>query len=203
MAHAEAYKDPGTPEEQTRRTFMANAVIAMGGVIGLGHRDPAHHLARPVLRRDERPVVDAHPDAGRGVQEGHRPAGEGHLRRPRDERVFRRDRHRAVRVGREDHRGADASGASRSLRGRGQGAVSGRRDGLRDLQPDLPASRLQIRLEPGPEQIHLPVPRIGVQRARQARGGSRRCAGSIRCRCATIKAKCRSRGSNTSSTRRR
>ncbi|GAC1573774.1 MAG: hypothetical protein NVS3B7_05330 [Candidatus Elarobacter sp.] len=36
MAHAESYKDPGTPEEQTRRTFMANAVIALGGVIGLG-----------------------------------------------------------------------------------------------------------------------------------------------------------------------
>ena len=35
-AHAEAYKDPGTPEEQTRRTFMANAVVALGGVIGLG-----------------------------------------------------------------------------------------------------------------------------------------------------------------------
>ena len=36
MAHAEAYKDPGTPEEQTRRVFMANAVVALGGVIGLG-----------------------------------------------------------------------------------------------------------------------------------------------------------------------
>ena len=36
MAHAEAYQDPGTPEEQTRRTFMANAVVALGGVIGLG-----------------------------------------------------------------------------------------------------------------------------------------------------------------------
>lgn len=36
MAHAEAYKDPGTPAEQSRRTFMANAVIAVGGVIGLG-----------------------------------------------------------------------------------------------------------------------------------------------------------------------
>jgi menaquinol-cytochrome c reductase iron-sulfur subunit len=35
MAHAEAYKDPGTPEEQSRRTFMANAVMALGGVIGL------------------------------------------------------------------------------------------------------------------------------------------------------------------------
>jgi menaquinol-cytochrome c reductase iron-sulfur subunit len=35
MAHAEAYKDPGSPEEQTRRTFMANAVVALGGVIGL------------------------------------------------------------------------------------------------------------------------------------------------------------------------
>ena len=36
MAHAEAYNEPGSPEEQSRRTFMANAVIALGGVIGLG-----------------------------------------------------------------------------------------------------------------------------------------------------------------------
>lgn len=36
MAHAEAYQDPGTPDEQSRRTFMANAVVAIGGVIGLG-----------------------------------------------------------------------------------------------------------------------------------------------------------------------
>lgn len=36
MSHAEAYQDPGTPEEQSRRTFMANAVIALGGVIGIG-----------------------------------------------------------------------------------------------------------------------------------------------------------------------
>lgn len=36
MAHAQAYTESGTPEEQTRRTFMANAVIALGGVIGLG-----------------------------------------------------------------------------------------------------------------------------------------------------------------------
>jgi menaquinol-cytochrome c reductase iron-sulfur subunit len=36
MAHAEAYKDPGTPEEQSRRTFMVNAVLGLGGVISLG-----------------------------------------------------------------------------------------------------------------------------------------------------------------------
>ena len=36
MSHAEAYKDPGTPEEQSRRTFMANATIALGSVIGIG-----------------------------------------------------------------------------------------------------------------------------------------------------------------------
>jgi menaquinol-cytochrome c reductase iron-sulfur subunit len=36
MAHAESYIDPGTPEEQSRRTFMVNAVVALGGVIGLG-----------------------------------------------------------------------------------------------------------------------------------------------------------------------
>ncbi|MHB8145713.1 MAG: Rieske 2Fe-2S domain-containing protein, partial [Vulcanimicrobiaceae bacterium] len=31
-----AYDDPGTAEEMTRRTFMANATLAIGGVIGLG-----------------------------------------------------------------------------------------------------------------------------------------------------------------------
>jgi menaquinol-cytochrome c reductase iron-sulfur subunit len=31
-----AYDDPGTHEEVTRRTFMANATIAIGGLIGLG-----------------------------------------------------------------------------------------------------------------------------------------------------------------------
>lgn len=36
MGHSEAYKDDGTPEEQSRRTFMVNAVVALGGVIGLG-----------------------------------------------------------------------------------------------------------------------------------------------------------------------
>lgn len=36
MAHAESYQDPGTPEEQSRRTFMAQAVLTLGGVIGLG-----------------------------------------------------------------------------------------------------------------------------------------------------------------------
>jgi menaquinol-cytochrome c reductase iron-sulfur subunit len=35
MGHAEAYKDDGTPQEQSRRTFMVNAVVAMSGVIGL------------------------------------------------------------------------------------------------------------------------------------------------------------------------
>ena len=32
---AQAYQDPGTPEEQSRRQFMANATIAVGGIIGL------------------------------------------------------------------------------------------------------------------------------------------------------------------------
>lgn len=34
-AHAQAYLDPGTPEEQSRRAFMANATIVLSGVIGL------------------------------------------------------------------------------------------------------------------------------------------------------------------------
>ncbi len=35
MAHAKAYEDPGTPEEQSRRQFMANATVVLGNVIGL------------------------------------------------------------------------------------------------------------------------------------------------------------------------
>ncbi len=35
LSEAEAYKDPGTPEAITRRKMMANAVVAVGGVIGL------------------------------------------------------------------------------------------------------------------------------------------------------------------------
>jgi len=32
---AQAYQDPGTPEEQSRRQFLASATLAVGGVIGL------------------------------------------------------------------------------------------------------------------------------------------------------------------------
>ena len=32
---AQAYKDDGTPEEQSRRVFLANATVAVGGIIGL------------------------------------------------------------------------------------------------------------------------------------------------------------------------
>ncbi|HYZ17252.1 MAG TPA: ubiquinol-cytochrome c reductase iron-sulfur subunit [Candidatus Acidoferrum sp.] len=59
MAHAEAYKDPGTPEEQSRRTFMANAVYALGGVIGLG-------IAIPVIT-SLLPPSDATSDAWSGL----------------------------------------------------------------------------------------------------------------------------------------
>lgn len=59
MAHAEAYKDPGTPDEQSRRTFMANAVIALGGVIGIGLTIP---LLVSLL-----PSSDATPDQWSGL----------------------------------------------------------------------------------------------------------------------------------------
>ena len=52
MAHAEAYKDPGTPDEQSRRTFMANAVIALGGVISLGIAIPVVASLLPAAGTD-------------------------------------------------------------------------------------------------------------------------------------------------------
>jgi menaquinol-cytochrome c reductase iron-sulfur subunit len=36
VSHAESYRDDGTPAEQSRRTFMVQATLALGGVIGLG-----------------------------------------------------------------------------------------------------------------------------------------------------------------------
>ena len=33
---AQAYQDPGTPEVQSRRRFLAHASLAIGGVVGLG-----------------------------------------------------------------------------------------------------------------------------------------------------------------------
>jgi len=42
MGHADAYQDAGTPAEQSRRTFMVDVVIALGGVTGFG-------IAIPVL----------------------------------------------------------------------------------------------------------------------------------------------------------
>jgi len=33
--HASAYDDPGTPEEVSRRTFLARATMVMGGVVGV------------------------------------------------------------------------------------------------------------------------------------------------------------------------
>ena len=35
MSHAKAYEDPGTPEEQSRRTFLVNATVTVGNIIGL------------------------------------------------------------------------------------------------------------------------------------------------------------------------
>lgn len=32
---AQAYQDPGTPEEQSRRQFLATATVALGGIIGV------------------------------------------------------------------------------------------------------------------------------------------------------------------------
>ncbi len=32
---AQSYEDPGTPEEQSRRKFLANATLGVGGIIGL------------------------------------------------------------------------------------------------------------------------------------------------------------------------
>lgn len=34
-SHARAYLDPGTPEEQSRRMFMAEATVVLSGIIGL------------------------------------------------------------------------------------------------------------------------------------------------------------------------
>ena len=62
MADAQSYNSPGTPDEQTRRTFMVNAVIAMGGVITLGLAIPLLSSLSPApdaLRNDWTPLTPA------------------------------------------------------------------------------------------------------------------------------------------------
>lgn len=56
---AQAYQDPGTPEEQSRRAFMANVTLAIGGVIGLV-------VAVPVLTSLV-PDTLIRPDKGKGT----------------------------------------------------------------------------------------------------------------------------------------
>ena len=53
-AHAQAYQDPGTPEEQSRRTFLANATLGIGGIIGLTIAIPvvASLIPESLLRPD-------------------------------------------------------------------------------------------------------------------------------------------------------
>ena len=41
QAHARAYEDPGTPEEISRRTFLARATIVLGNVVALGVAIPS------------------------------------------------------------------------------------------------------------------------------------------------------------------
>lgn len=60
MAHeAQAYLDPGTPEEQSRRAFLANVTIGVGGIIGLV-------IAVPVIGSII-PASVIKPDLGKGT----------------------------------------------------------------------------------------------------------------------------------------
>ena len=79
MAHAEAYKHPGTGRTN-ERVFMANAVVALGGVIGIGLVIPLLACLSP--RRMRRPTSGrADPRTGRGIREGDRRAGQGDVQR--------------------------------------------------------------------------------------------------------------------------
>jgi Rieske Fe-S protein len=60
VAHeAQAYLDPGTPEEQSRRTFLANVTIGISGIIGLV-------IAVPVVA-SLIPDSLLHPDTAKGT----------------------------------------------------------------------------------------------------------------------------------------
>jgi menaquinol-cytochrome c reductase iron-sulfur subunit len=60
--HARAYDDPGTPEEQSRRQFLANATLGIGGVIGLAIAVPcAVSLVPESLWKPKDPKVGGGP----------------------------------------------------------------------------------------------------------------------------------------------
>ena len=48
-----AYDDPGTPEEITRRTFMANATLTVGGIIGIALAIPLVGSLLPLGAKQE------------------------------------------------------------------------------------------------------------------------------------------------------
>ena len=48
-----AYDDPGTPEEVTRRTFMANATLTIGGIIGVALAIPLVGSLLPLGAKEE------------------------------------------------------------------------------------------------------------------------------------------------------
>src|SRR5215472_844274 len=41
VTSSQSAQDPGTPEEISRRTFMAGATVVLGGIVGLGVAIPA------------------------------------------------------------------------------------------------------------------------------------------------------------------
>ena len=121
-------KIPGTPDEQTRRTFMANAVVALGGVIGLGLAIPLiTSLIPPADANDDR-VVAADPRRGGRAARKRRTSRSRSRSAARDERLLRRGATPSSSCGRSRPTKRRCS-AKRpgAVRGRREGAVSGRR----------------------------------------------------------------------------
>lgn len=67
---ARAYQDPGTPEEIGRRRFMAEATIALGGIVGLGLVIPllATLWPRPELLNANKGFSPLSPDEFKALQ---------------------------------------------------------------------------------------------------------------------------------------
>ena len=144
MPHAESYNDPGTPEEQSRRTFMVNAVLALGGVISLGLVVPLLVSLVPSADAAGNEWSPIAPDEWNKLQKAtDKPIKitfnlhevDGYLP-PADEQQFVW----AVKASDADFRAKRPE----LFTGDDEDHVSGRLHGLHDLQPDLPASRLPL-----------------------------------------------------------
>ena len=170
MAHAEAYDDPGTPEEQSRRTFMANAVIAIGGVISIAMAIPLVTSLLPASESGTDVWSGLTPDQAASLKKATETTPVKVTFTVHESNAYFGAADAGSSWGCASSDGAVEEGASGTFTGptsRTPGA--GRCDGLHRLQPAVSAPRLRAISTTNRKEVSLPVSRVDLQHAGRPR----------------------------------